>query len=111
LCPGDAKVRQIPAIVARAQQIVNGDDMPLTDDDLRRIYQAVWFGAGGASLIPNYHADPNGSKGEWPFTTLGWLQDRIAKESVGPMIAGLQAKVDGLTEVVKQLAAAPGQSV
>jgi hypothetical protein len=43
LCPGDAKVRQIPAIVARAQQIVNGDDMPLTPTDVALEWYGVKF--------------------------------------------------------------------
>jgi hypothetical protein len=39
LCPGAAKVAQIPQIRTRADQIVGGDDMPLTDVDIEKIAQ------------------------------------------------------------------------
>ena len=40
LCPGSAKVAQIPQILTRATQTVGGhDDMPLTDADIEKIAQ------------------------------------------------------------------------
>ena len=50
-CPGDAKVRQIPAIVARAQEIVNGDDMSATAEKLIAEIHAM-LGAGNAVGTP-----------------------------------------------------------
>jgi hypothetical protein len=99
LCPGDAKVRQVGQIVARAQQLVNGeDDMPLSDDDLRKVYEAVWFGIAGARLIPNLRRDPNGTQGEWPYTTLGAMDGRIQNEilpaALAPIIAALADRPD-----------------
>lgn len=41
-CPGDRRIAQLPQIIARAIQIVNGeDDMPLTQTDLDNIAAAV----------------------------------------------------------------------
>ena len=40
-CPGPAIIAQQPAILARAVEIVNGDDMALTDDDVTRIAKAT----------------------------------------------------------------------
>jgi hypothetical protein len=95
-CPGDTRVKQVPQIIARAQQLVNGaDDMPLSDDDLRKVYQAVWFGIAGAQLIPNLRRDPTGKVGEWPFTTLGAMDGRIQNEILP---AALQPIKDALAK-------------
>ena len=37
VCPGDRRISQRPAILARAVELVNGDDMPLSDADLKKI--------------------------------------------------------------------------
>lgn len=67
------------------------EDMPLSDDDLRKVYDAVWFGAPGARLIPN---EANGG-GEWPYTTLGSLTARISRDVVRPQLADLKGSVGG----------------
>ena len=105
LCPGDAKLRQIPLIIARAEQLVNGDDdMPT----LQEIHDAVWFGTSGATLIPN----PRLGRGEWAYTLLGSLEGRLASGEVAlPGVAQLQGQVAGLTEALRQIAASPGQAV
>jgi hypothetical protein len=42
VCPGDRRVAQIPAIIVRAKQILNGEqDMPLNDTDLTNISKAM----------------------------------------------------------------------
>lgn len=41
ICPRDVRIAQLPAILARAKEIVNGDDMPLSDEDLKKIRAAV----------------------------------------------------------------------
>lgn len=43
-CPRDTRIAQLPAILARAKQIVNGDedDMALDKDALDKIADAVW---------------------------------------------------------------------
>lgn len=95
-----------------ASPIPTEDDMATLDaEDLKNIYEAVWFGAAGARLVPNYHAASDGSRGEWPYTTLGWLEDRIGQEILAPQVAALQGELAGLAAALKQLAAAPGQTV
>jgi hypothetical protein len=70
------------------------EDMAVTDDDLRKIYQAVWFGVPGADLIPN---ELNNGR-EWPYTTLGSMTARISRDVLRPQLeaikAGGQAAVD-----------------
>jgi hypothetical protein len=92
VCPGNRRIAQIPQII----QMANGaDDMPLSDDDLRKVYQAVWFGIAGAQLIPNLRRDPTGKVGEWPFTTLGAMDGRIQNEILP---AALQPIKDALAK-------------
>lgn len=69
------------------QGTITGDeDMAVSDDDLRKIYDAVWFGAPGAKLIPNEAA----GNSEWPYTTLGSLTARISRDIVRPQLAELK---------------------
>ncbi len=67
-------------------QVQEDEDMAVTDDDLRKIYDAVWFGAPGAKLIPNEAA----GNSEWPYTTLGSLTARIGRDIVRPQLAELK---------------------
>jgi hypothetical protein len=47
-CPGDARVRQVPAIVARAQQLVNGEGDDMTPDESTALFQIRdYLGARG----------------------------------------------------------------
>lgn len=73
---------------------LQGADMPLSNDDLRSIYQAVWFGTSGAQLIPNNHS----GQGEWPYTTMGWLEDRIGKEILAPALAPIADAIGKLQQ-------------
>lgn len=100
--PGD--MNGFRATVAR---ILNGDndDMPLSDDDLRKVYQAVWFGTAGASLIPNLRRDPSGKTGEWPYTTLGAMDGRIANEVLPRALQPLSAAVVGYGQRVENIEA------
>lgn len=41
VCPGDRRIAQIPGIIARAKQIVGGDDI-VTPQDIEAIAAAVW---------------------------------------------------------------------
>lgn len=41
VCPGDRRIIQLPLILARAKEIVEGDDMPLSDEDLAKITKLV----------------------------------------------------------------------
>lgn len=80
LCPGDAKVRQIPAIVARAQAIVNGDEFDMSaQEDLDDLVAAVGAGNARGMKIPSED------------TILGIVRTLLAK------VDALSAKVDGLT--------------
>lgn len=80
------------------------DDMPLSNEDLKNLHNAVWFGAPGADLIPN----STSGRGEWAYTSLGNMQRRIAVESLGPQIAKLSGQVAGLSAAVEALAAGEG---
>jgi hypothetical protein len=46
-CPGPLIIAQKPAIVARAIQIVNGDDMPTATEIAVAVWQAAWNGPAG----------------------------------------------------------------
>lgn len=80
------------------------DDMSLSNEDLKNLHNAVWFGAPGADLIPN----STSGRGEWAYTSLGNMQRRIAVESLGPQIAKLSGQVAGLSAAVEALAAGEG---
>lgn len=41
VCPGDRRIAQIPQIIARAREIMNGDDMPLSDADVQKVADKV----------------------------------------------------------------------
>lgn len=73
-------------ITAQSATISGDEDMAVTDDDLRKIYDAVWFGAPGAKLIPNEAA----GNSEWPYTTLGSLTARIGRDVIRPQLAELK---------------------
>ena len=77
------------------------DNMPLSNEDLKNLHNAVWFGAPGADLIPN----STSGRGEWAYTSLGNMQRRIAVESLGPQIAALSGKVAGLSAAIEALSA------
>ncbi len=81
------------------------DDMAVTDDDLKKIHDAVWHGAAGAELVYNYRL----GRGEWAGTMLGSLEGRIGNEVIGPQIAALSGQVAGLSKAVEALAS--GQNV
>ena len=90
---------------------IQEDDMPLSDDDLKKIYSTVWNGGPGMDLIPQ-HAEGGGA---WPSTILGAATARIAQQ-VAPLrgeIAGLTAALQSITggqgldlDAVKQAVAA-----
>ena len=91
-CPGDAKVRQIPQIIARAIQIVNGDDDMQASE---RITDPIY---------------PNTSIRVSEALFASVFTDRKVDALVATVTA-LSGQVAGLLEAVKQLAAAPGQAV
>ena len=81
-CPGDAKVAQVPLIIARAQQIQNGDDdMPSAQE----IAEAVW-----SSQI-------NAREGVGPAPARDFLQHAAVYAT---RAAGLQSAVDKLAAAV-----------
>jgi N-acetylmuramoyl-L-alanine amidase len=87
LCPGAAKVAQVPQIITRASRIVNGEDMPLTNEDVEKIWayplitksDPRGFGFGGRDRLAAVD-----------YTTQVALQQ----------LAGLQAAVNKLAGVV-----------
>jgi murein DD-endopeptidase MepM/ murein hydrolase activator NlpD len=64
------------------------EDMAVTDDDLKKIYNAVWFGVPGAPLIQNRR---EGQPPAWPETFLGSLEQRIQDQILKPALAALPA--------------------
>ena len=75
------------------------DDMPLSDDDLKKIYSTVWNGGPGMGLIPQ-HAEGGGA---WPSTILGAATARIAQQ-----IAPLRGEIAGLTTALQSITAGQG---
>lgn len=78
----------------------SGGAVSLSDDDLKRIYQAVWFGTKGAKFIPvRQPGRPDG----WPEYVLGSATDWVVRMQIEPMrkqlteLAGAVAKQQGLT--------------
>lgn len=83
---------------------IKGTDMPLNDDDLRNIYQAVWFGRPGADLVPNLQL----GQGEWPSTLLGAMTRRVCTEQLAPQIGAIQGQLAGITEAIAQITSGSG---
>ena len=75
------------------------DDMPLSDDDLKKIYSTVWNGGPGMGLIPQ-HAEGGGA---WPSTILGAATARIAQQ-----IAPLRGEIAGLSTALQSITAGQG---
>ena len=73
--------------------------MPLSDDDLKKIYSTVWNGGPGMGLIPQ-HAEGGGA---WPSTILGAATARIAQQ-----IAPLRGEIAGLTTALQSITAGQG---
>lgn len=63
----------------------------VTDDDLQKIYNAVWFGVPGAPLIQNRR---QGQPPAWPETYLGSLEARIRDEILPPALSSIIAALD-----------------
>ena len=78
---------------------IQEDDMPLSDDDLKKIYSTVWNGGPGMGLIPQ-HAEGGGA---WPATILGAATARIAQQ-----IAPLRGEIAGLTTALQSITAGQG---
>lgn len=77
------------------------DDMSeITQENLRQIYDAVWFGVPGAKLIPNEMS----GRGEWPYTTLGSLTARISRDIVRPNLTAGQVADAVIAEMGSDLA-------
>lgn len=98
-CPGDARVAQFntvvfPGIVARATgQTTEEDDMPLTDDDAKKVASAVW---GQTFQSPT---DPQGTPRS-AATFLRWADVRHQREMT--QLAALSASVEALAKLVGQ---------
>ena len=82
-CPGPEATAWskagFPAPTTNAPTIQE-DDMPLNDDDLKKIFNVVWNGAPGLDLIPQY-AEGGGA---WPATILGAATARVAQQVAPP---------------------------
>jgi murein DD-endopeptidase MepM/ murein hydrolase activator NlpD len=74
------------------------EDMPLSDDDVRRVADAVTQGFPGAQLIHNYRL----GRGEWLGTIVGSFENRLLNEILPPALSGIQAKLDALTALATQ---------
>lgn len=86
ICPRDKRIEQLPAILARAKEIVNGDDMALSTEDLAKIRKVVREElAGAADLI---RMDHDGDSDTNPYTWAG------AERYQNSRIESLHDKVD-----------------
>jgi murein DD-endopeptidase MepM/ murein hydrolase activator NlpD len=74
-------------------------EMPIPNEDLTKIYNAVWHGAPGGKLINN-RLD---KRGEWPETALGAMTDRIIRQQLTPLrneVAASQAQIKSLVGAI-----------
>lgn len=77
------------------------DDMPLNDNDILRIQNAVWGHRGGADapmIINRRSGQP-----EYPADTLGWMQERIGKETLAPQVKSILDAIGGLVASIFKL--------
>lgn len=98
--PGETGAVDINALFGALTDLTGGIMATLGADDLRAIYETVWFGTAGADLVSNFRL----GHGEWPNTILGALEGRVQNEILPPLLAPITAKLDALTEAVAQLA-------
>lgn len=96
---GYASIGGVQADINEQYLPVGGTSMATLDsDDLKSIYQSVWFGGSGYTLIANRYS----GNGEWPETLVGSIQDRIVRLAMAP----LQTKIDALATQMSALAGA-----
>lgn len=119
-CPGNARVKQIPQIIARARQIVEAaapttpqedDDMPLSDQDVARVAAAVWDHLLASGIVPGTHAQPAGQLLAWAASDAkhgrNAAQQGVATAgAIAGQVAGLAA--GGLTQEQAEAAAEAG---
>ena len=99
-CPGpEATAWSRAGFPAPNTNNIQEDDMPLSDDDLKKIFNTVWNGGPGLDLIPQ-HAEGGGA---WPSTILGAATARIAQQ-----IAPLRGEIAGLTTALQSITAGQG---
>lgn len=65
------------------------DDMPLSDDDVKRVANAVWGGIAGGNLVNNYRL----GRGEWAGTILGGLESRFEREILPPALEPIKKQI------------------
>jgi hypothetical protein len=98
-CPGDARVRQVPQIIARAQQIVNGNSggflMALTDAQQAQL-------AADAQFIADQMAGPDWRKG-----TAGWPTQRWGGDQEQLTVVDLLRRIDRQLNSVLDLSNRP----
>ena len=82
VCPAHRRILQVPQIIDRAEQIVNGDDdMPLSDADIQKIKHALMDApVGGVSSATGLPRIPNSQD-----VMLWQVVSRIANEVAAPM--------------------------
>jgi hypothetical protein len=85
-CPDDRRIAQLPAILSRAEEIVNGDNMPLNDVDKAWIKEAIKDAveANNAELLERTFLNEHEPKGEAIFrgvTVRQALKDAAREEA------------------------------
>lgn len=91
-CPGPAIKAQKPAILARAIEIIQGDDMALTDDDIQKVAAATVHMLLTGKNLPS--TNPTESAG----TALLVAQHGV--EALGPKVDALAVTLAGLPAAV-----------
>jgi len=100
-CPGDARVKQVPGIIAIAKEW----DMPLTDADVKKIWNTD-------GIINNLNAPPDSKNPTWaPKTALELADDKLDRilaqlkslEKTGLTEAQLTAIVDRVIAEITKL--------
>ena len=103
VCPGDRRISQVPQVIARAQ----GEDMPLTQQDIDAVVTAIYNAA-----IPRSGTKPDGSPQAGKtnlLSTLAWLDSNFAglASAIGKSVDP-KAVADA---IVSQLPASDAQKV
>jgi hypothetical protein len=99
LCPGAAKIGQVPRVVALAQGSPAPSPAPGgLDVTPQELHDAVWFGAPGAHLIPQ---EKEGG-GAWAGTILGSMTARIKRDIVDQAVAPISAALQSMAALLAQ---------
>jgi hypothetical protein len=106
VCPGNRRIAQIPQVIARAQQILNGDSDVLTDDDIVKLWYGPRFrdNMNYAQVIQQMQDAINAVARQTQALDLAGRPGAATDDQYGHILSvraeveALSAKVDGLAK-------------